>query len=155
MATQHESRNGKSAPVEARIAHIAQMMRALRWKRGESVKRLAKAWGVAEQRVRELSADASKQVRGELADPAAVTTTVTAALEWALHEAKRQRKPQAIARVAKVWSDIIGASAPRRLALSNDEAGAVKLPDDPTERGKVLRALAEHEEAKAARAGAG
>jgi hypothetical protein len=131
------------------VDHIAKMMRGLTWKRGESVRALSAAWGLCEKRIRELSAEASKVVRAEIADPDTVQTTVCAALDWAIHDAKKRGKHMAVARAGKVWSDITGATAARKVDVRVGAGeGQVELPADPGERAAIWRAMAELEEGK-------
>ena len=123
------------------------MMRSLTWKRRDSVATLAKQWGMTEQYIREMSAEASKQVRAEIANPETVQATVCAALDWAIHDAKRKGKHTSVTQACRVWADITGATAARRLEVRMGRADAeLELPEDPQERALVLRAMAERDE---------
>jgi hypothetical protein len=106
-----------TAAVEVRIEHIADMMRSLEWRTGISGPILAKEWGLCEQRVKELSAEASKRVRAELMSPDNVKTDVGAALAIALRGAVNDKKWQAVGQIAKVYADASGASAPQKVEV--------------------------------------
>ena len=109
MATEGYSRGNHGGSVEARIDHIADLMRTLRWRTGETGRDLARDWCLSEQRVRELAAEASRRVRAEVTDPERVAITVSIALERALAGALEAKDWRAVATVAKTWGEIVGA----------------------------------------------
>lgn len=100
------------ASTEARIAHIAGMMRTLRWRRGVSGPKLAVEWGLTEQRVRALAGEASRMVRAELEDPDYVAATLEVTLERIVLEGTDKDRIAA----AKVWASI----QPARVAADDD-----------------------------------
>jgi len=52
--------------IEQRVMHMVELMLANKWKTGVTSRALAAEWGIGYQRVREMSAEASKIVRQEL-----------------------------------------------------------------------------------------
>jgi hypothetical protein len=94
--------------VEARIEHIAELMRSLRWRTGETGKAFARQWDLSEQRIRELAAEASRRVRAEVT-PDRVSVSVGVPLEAALAGALEDKDWRAVAAVAKTWGEIAGA----------------------------------------------
>jgi hypothetical protein len=104
----------RAAVTEARIAHIAGMMRRLAWRTGESAPELAADWKLSRSAVEKLSAEASRRVRAELADPGEVTTIVTSALARVLHDALAAGDRRNAIRAAETWARIAGAVAPPR-----------------------------------------
>lgn len=84
------------AATEARVEHIAGLMRRLEFRTGETIKGLALEWGLSEQRMRELSAIASKRVRAELTDPDRVTVKVSTVLERVIDEAMAETRDPAL-----------------------------------------------------------
>jgi hypothetical protein len=124
---QHGSTPEHSPAVEARIEHIADLMRQLSYKYGSTVPRLAKRWGYTDQYVRLLAVEAGKRVRAELTDPDRVTTTVCAYVEWALETAKENGEVRAIAPLAKAWAELAGTLVQKHeVALANAEHMSVE-----------------------------
>ena len=125
--------------VDARVAHIADLMRTLKFQRGKTVKALAKEWGLGEQRVRELSAMASKIVRAEVTDPDAVTVTVCTYLERVLEQAWEKGDRKHVVLAAKVWAEMAGAGKlGRRFAGKDDED--TRSPEETLAELDVVRA---------------
>lgn len=127
-AAQHPSTD-RDAHVAARVEHIAQLKRSLRWVHGKSTKRLAAEWGLTEQYVRELSVEAAKIVRAELTDPDRVTGTVCGYVVWALRTAKKTGDVKAIAPLAKAWAELAGTLAPQRVEVTGGIVAAQADPD--------------------------
>jgi hypothetical protein len=119
----------------ARLRHIMMLMRRLKWRTGETGVELAKQWGVSEQRVGEIAAEASKRVRAELMNHEHVGATVGSALDWALQEAVDKGDFRAIASLAKVYADAAGASAPQKVELAG------KVEATPSRAKEVMREL--------------
>lgn len=92
----------RSVTTETRLAHIAGLMRTLRWRRGVTGPQLAAEWGLTEQRVRTLAAEASKLVRAEIEDPNYVAVTLEMTLERIVLEGKDKDRIAA----AKVWASL-------------------------------------------------
>lgn len=95
-ATPARARFSHTPATEARIEHIAGLMRTLEFRTGETVRELAAKWRLGAQRVRELSAVASKRVRAELTDPDRVVVKVTASLEKVIDDALRETNEPAL-----------------------------------------------------------
>ena len=127
------------AATVVRIEHIAELMRTLRFVRGKTVKRLAAEWGLTEQRVRELSAEASRMVKAEITDPDRVTVTACGYVEWALREAKKAKDTRAIAPLAKAWAELAGTLAPRKVEITG---GGVVAAADPEQQAAIYEAAA-------------
>jgi hypothetical protein len=107
--------------TEARIAHIAGMMRRLEWIRGESGLALQVEWKLGKDRVEQLASEASKRVRAEVVDRDAVQETVACALDKVLRDASKKSGSKAartVIQAAKVWSTVTGANAPKRFEIN-------------------------------------
>lgn len=113
MSTEH------TAAIEVRIEHLADLMRSLRWVRGETYKRLAKEWGLTRQRVRELSAEASKRVRTEATERAGILAPqIEATCIDAMRAGRRAKGPKMKAvgvTAANLAADLCGIKAPKRV----------------------------------------
>ncbi len=152
------------ASTEARIEYLAEEMRSFRFRRGETIRRLCKEWDLSIQRMRELSAEAHKRVKGELADPERARMDVNANIEFLTEtslEIVRMSQSQGYStdgglpdptKAMKVLSDVTkivamlaGLNAPTKMQVETSEA----LPQDPKERVAMLEALLEREKAKA------
>lgn len=95
------------APLtEERVAHIMTMMRGLLFRTGDTVKELAKEWDLCEQRVRELTAEASRRVKAEVMNPEQVGATVGMALEKTLHRAMEEGDHRNVIAAAKTWQEL-------------------------------------------------
>jgi nucleoid DNA-binding protein len=115
------------------------LMRGLAFVKGRTVKRLAAEWGLSEQRVRELSAEASKRVRAELTDPDRVTVTVCGYLERTLRDARKDRDHRAVVAAAKAWAELAGLVVQRHEVT----AAAVSLvAADPAQAADLYEAMA-------------
>jgi nucleotidyltransferase/DNA polymerase involved in DNA repair len=104
-------------------------MRTLRYRRGETGDRLAEAWGLSRQRVRELCAEASKRLkrdhrRGE------AKRDVTVALRRALSGAMKNGDWRGAALISKQISALYGLDAPKQLELTGKNGGPVELSID-------------------------
>jgi hypothetical protein len=111
--------------TEARVAHIAELMRTLKFKRGKTAKELSKAWDLGIDRVHELTAAASKRVRAEVMNPDRVSADVGTALQITLADemAKGRRKNgRVIADLARTWMQISGAAAPQEIKVTASAA---------------------------------
>jgi enoyl-CoA hydratase/carnithine racemase len=114
--------------TETRLAHIAGLMRTLRWRRGVTGPQLAAEWGLTEQRVRTLAAEASKLVRAEIEDPNYVAVTLEMTLERIVLEGKDKDRIAA----AKVWASL----QPQR--DSDADEGDERSPDAQLAIAKAL-----------------
>jgi len=104
--------------TEQRIAYIMGMMREWAWRRGDSGPTLAKQWGLSEQYLRELAAEASKRVRAEVTDPERVSGTVGSALSKVLHDSMDDGDRKSVIDASKAWAQIVGAMAPQRVDVT-------------------------------------
>lgn len=106
--------------TEQRIAHIAELIRTLRWHPHNTPRELSRTWGIGQQQVRNIATEAARVVRSEVADPEAVSLTVGAALDIALRDAvsvlqntdaepeERDAARRAVIAGSKVWADVVG-----------------------------------------------
>lgn len=101
--------------MDTRIDDIADMMRSLSWRRGESNRELAKAWGVSVAAVNDYAAEASRRVRAEVTDKDEVTGTVATTLAGNLERASQAGEFGDVAKLADVWTRIVGARAPEKV----------------------------------------
>lgn len=124
----------RSGITEARIAHIADLMRNCQWVTGRSGKELAKEWGITYDYLRHLSAEASRRVKKECLDPEAVGAQVGAALSAAVREAMQDRDWKALAQLSRVWIDASGAGAPQKIEATVT-AGVVVMPPEDADGG--------------------
>ncbi len=114
------ARPARDVVTELRLATITGLMLSLRFRRGVTVRRLAREWELSEQRVRELSAEASKRVRARAGDEVAVEVIgeLRATFRFASRSARKSGDPEMIrAAVAagNLLADIVGLKAPRRV----------------------------------------
>lgn len=97
--------------VEARIEAIADCMRACQWRRGKSGAEFAANWGLSEQRVREIAAEASKRVRAEFEDPDRAVVNVYATLETVMLDGASSSVPgekAAAVQAARLMAELSG-----------------------------------------------
>lgn len=129
-----------NAATEAKIDHIASLMRSLKWRTGETGKVLAAEWDLTEKWVRELAAEASRRVYAEITDPHRVTVTVCTTLEKIVREADAEGDRKSAIDAAKAWADISGARAPNQVRLTGPGGGPLqsidvtKLTDEQLDR---------------------
>ena len=90
-------------------------MRTLQWRRGVTGPALAAEWGLTEQRVRTLAAEASKTVRAEIEDPNYVAVTLEMTLERIVLNGSDKDRIAA----AKVWASL----QPQRVVEVDEEVG--------------------------------
>lgn len=148
MAAKRASRDGKAegrlrTVTEVRVERIASMMRRLEWERGVTSRELAREWKVGVKWVEELAAIASKRVRAELLDDKDhVGATVGAALTQGILTASRTGDLNALAKLAKVYSDAAGVSAATKVEVS----GGVALDEIDALREAALQNEADESE---------
>lgn len=131
------------ARVQARIDHICTLMRNVKWIRGVTSEALAKEWGISIDRMRELSAEASRIVRAEVVDPDAVTETVTTTLADIMRSAHDQGDHKSAVAAARAWADITGASSAIRVRISEEKPSGMsdeRLKELANEAIAVLKA---------------
>ncbi len=96
---------------EIRIAHIMQMMRELRFVRGDTYKALALEWDLSERQARKLTAEASKRVLAEVTDPERVRPLLAETLAQAIRKAMLASEFNSVAQLARVYAEILGIKA--------------------------------------------
>lgn len=124
-------RKKNAGSKESRIQHIEGLMRSFEFVRGETIKGLAKDWGVSEQYCRQLSAEASKRIRAAVMDPDTVNATVGSALEDIIHKGMTGQggvKYRDIIDAAKAWALISGSSAPSKHEVTGKDGAPVCGP---------------------------
>lgn len=123
-----DSRAEKATPdvTAERVDRIAEMMRAGEWVRGDSVVPLAEEWDVSESRVRELSAEAWRRVCSEADTPKEARPNIVGTLLVAMERALAAGKYNDVAKIADVWTRIIGAREPEKqeIAFTEEQARA-------------------------------
>lgn len=142
-------------------------MRRMKFRRGATVRKLAKEWDLSTDQLEKLTAAANKRVRAEFSeDQDRVVAKVGPALERIIDDSiKLMSSAHAIAKespdgvkllafdptrahtsiinAAKVINLLAGVNAPTVVKV--DDGG---LPESPEDRAKFYRALAEREESK-------
>lgn len=111
----------------SRVNHIAGIMRANQWVRGESGRFLADEWGWTLARVERLSAEAWRRVCAEANDAEAARPTIAGYLSTSLASAHGEREYKAVATLADTWSKVVGARAPTQtveVPLTEEQARA-------------------------------
>lgn len=131
--------------TEARLHCIASLMREVKWIRGVSAMSLAKQWGISEQRVHELAAEASKRVRAEVEDPDSVRRDVNAALQKILEDSIQDGDRRHALSAAKILTWVMGTAAPTRVQVT--DVPLERLPADER-KALVEEAIAVLEEPK-------
>lgn len=94
---------------------IADLMREGLWLRGQSDKVFAEEWKLTPKRVRDLSAEAWRRVCSEADDAEKARPTIAGTLMTNLARADSAGKYGEVARVADVWSRVVGARAPDKV----------------------------------------
>lgn len=101
-------------------------MRTGQWVRGGTEDVLAKTWGLSASRVRELSAEAWRRVCAEADNPKAARPEIVGTLKLAMQQALAAGKYGDVARLADVWTKIIGAREPEQHAILTEEQALAK-----------------------------
>ena len=105
----------KKPEVAERITVIADLMRTLAWRRGVSNRELATRWGVSIDAVNDYATTASHVVRSEVCNPEEVSHTVATTLAENLRRASDAAEYGDVAKIADVWTRIVGARAPEKI----------------------------------------
>jgi hypothetical protein len=115
-----------TAETAERVDEICRMMTAGEWIRGRSEDVLAKEWDLSASRVRELSAESWRRVCHEADSPAKARPNIVGTLLVALERALTAGKYGDVAKIADVWTRIIGAREPEKqeINLTEDQARA-------------------------------
>lgn len=92
---------------ELRIEALMDEMRALRWKRGKSGRVWAAKWGIGEDRVGHLAAEAWTRLKAEVDDTDRVKVTIGVALESMMSEARDNGDLKNAIAAAKTLADIV------------------------------------------------
>lgn len=123
------------AETAARVDLIAGLMRHGAWVRGESDKVLAKDWGLAVSTVQNLTAEAWRRVCAEADSPKEARPNIVGTLLVAMERALAAGKYNDVAKIADVWTRIIGAREPEKheVAMTEEQARAKYLELTGTE----------------------
>lgn len=97
-----------------RVETIVGMMRRGEWVPGRSGPQLANEWGLADDSLRHLAAEASRIVAREVTDPDRVKVDVSTVLLRDMHRASEAEEFGDVARLGDVVTRIVGARAPER-----------------------------------------
>jgi hypothetical protein len=121
---------GPQPATEARAEEIAETIRDGSFRHGVTLKAFAEKWGLAYQRVAELSGLAAKKVRAELTDPETATARGFARLEKIAEEAmldadekgnNAQHRKVAIA-ATETFFKLSGLTAPTKVNVTGLES---------------------------------
>lgn len=105
----------KKPEVQERVTVIADLMRSLSWRRGVTNRELASKWNVSLDAVNDYAATASHVVRSEVTNPEEVSGTVATTLAENLRRASDAAEFGDVAKIADVWTRIVGARAPEKV----------------------------------------
>ena len=125
MTGKNEQRQVKQTRgfTEARIEHIAGLMRALTYRTGVTSRELALEWDLGLARVEELTAAASKRVRAEITDPDRTVAKVCTAFDRVLDDALADGDRRSVIAAGKVWAEVSGARAPAQVHVTGSLSG--------------------------------
>lgn len=124
---------------EAKVQQCMEIMASGQWVRGKTVRVLAAEWGISLQAARDISAEASRRDAARVTDKEVVRGEACASLRNSLHGAEDDRKWSDVARVADIWTRVVGAREPERVTVASVDV------TDPAKREALKRALAEQE----------
>lgn len=125
--TRARTRKAPPAETEQRVQHIIEMMSLGEWLRGQTITVLAAEWGISESRVKDLSAEAWRRVCATADDAHTIRPTIAGSLMVALERAMAAGRYGDVARLADVWTRIVGARAPEarvEVSLTEEQARA-------------------------------
>lgn len=111
-----------AALTESRVAEVIDAMEAGTFRRGLTGREFARAWGVCEQRAREIVAIASKRVRAQLTDPDALACEVVPALTKAMHDAVAKGDARGAAALGAQLLDVGGLKTQKTELTGKDGA---------------------------------
>ena len=114
-----------TAETADRVDEICRMMTCGEWIRGKSEDVLAESWGLSASRVRELSAEAWRRVCHESDRPEQARPNIVGMLQMSMSKAYEAGKYSDVAKIADVWTRIIGAREPERredVVLTEEQA---------------------------------
>lgn len=142
----------RTPETEARLEELCVVMRALKWRRGESGAGYAAKWGISLDRVNHLAAEAWRMVKAEATDVDRITSTVSLVLEEQLLAAREDATNQeylatdgkrvsearrAVVDAANVWADIVGAKAAQK--IDNTNRVSLEPATTPADARRVVR----------------
>jgi hypothetical protein len=110
-----------------RVAEIVDLMRRGKWL-SSSPREKAGEWGIGEAAVRHDAAEAGRRVIWMATDKKHVKEACSVALEKSLAMASEKGKHMAVARVADVWSKMVGAAEPSKHELTMDVSRFETMP---------------------------
>jgi len=119
--------NKTKSRVPALVDEIVSRMLTGAWQRGASVAPFAQECGLSESRVKDLSAEAWRRVCAQANDAEAARPTIAGYLLANIARADAEGNAVAVAKVADVYSKVIGARAPvqtQEVPLTEEQARA-------------------------------
>lgn len=117
----HEEIPAADAKRREKVGFVARLMRELRWETGETGAILARSWGCSRDHVKQISAEAHRRVADEVTDTEVVGRTVSSALLSVIRQNLYSPLGHGVVvRAAKVWADIVGASAAIRIRVQEE-----------------------------------
>lgn len=106
---------------ETRVEYVAEMMRELTYRTGVTNKALAREWDLPTGYVAQITTEASRRVRKELADDHdRVLSKVCVSLDRVIDDALTSGDRHAIIKACQVWAQVTGAGAATKVQVQND-----------------------------------
>ncbi len=99
-----------------RVEHIADLIRTMQFRYGETYKALAREWSLTYEYVRAIGAEAHELVRGEIVDAETVTVNVCVTLERVMARAYETADYGSAVAAAREWGRLAYAHADRAKA---------------------------------------
>lgn len=127
------SRQERSSLKTIHVEYIYNEMSAKRWVRGESAIGLGEEWGLNTKTVEGYAAEAWRRVCREANDADAMRPEIAGILRTNLEAASDRNKFDNVAKIADVYSKIIGARAPDR----HEHAVIIAQFDTLNRKGKI------------------
>lgn len=112
---------------EDRVRAIMDLMADLRWENGVTSVLLADRWSLNPGTVSAMAGEASRRLKAVI-DPVYVRTKLGNALDRAVSVAIEKNDVKGLALVAKVYSDVTGATAPKKHEHTGADGAPLGLP---------------------------
>lgn len=130
----HAPVDGHDGVTESRIEHICELMRGMLFRRGKTGKLLESEWGLSHDRIKELTAEASKRVRAEVTDPERQRGDICVALQHIVEETVQRGQYREAIQALDVFSRVLPPAQSGDVRPISIEIGM--LPNrEPTDEG--------------------
>lgn len=120
-----------ASDFEKRVDQCAALMREGKWVRGQTVKELAKEWGVTDKYARAFSAEAWRRVRSEDENPDEAAVTIGNYCRKVMDRAEKTLDHKSGIEAAKTLAMVIGAMSPKKTEISGPNGGPIALHAAP------------------------